>query len=384
MKEINENKSSINIGTTENRSNTNNSKAGFKLISNTLFQNVDKLFDQWFGSESRDSSLSRFDKIKSVEFILHALSDSIDMFPSTLKSIVSRKQEDTNGKLFESLIKGIQKHHSHTEFCISIIKILSKMFLFWDKRTEGWWAQISKIVDSINGFWDVCIPVNVGKDNEDFLKIKYESYVTYKFNDPNDKITLSNSLTMMKYLFTLLRFSLNQSRNEPYLIHGSIKMNELLQCLEGIISKNKFDPKGSVTSYLGLTAFEFNIFLTHWKIDALETLRQIVVSYNMIDHFSWLKKWIECVLKSESTIESHNLMWEVLTLLRTWIEQYKFGFARIAISVLVNGKYIISPDIMNHILTLLKIILLRKDKTQIKMEGSKLKAGLKVLENGNF
>ena len=57
--------------------------------------------------------------------------------------------------------------------------------------------------------------------------------------------------------------------------------------------------------------------------------------------------------------------------------------AKIAINVLVKGKYLVSPDLMNHILTLFKIVLLRKDKTQIKIEGSKLKVGLKILENGN-
>ena len=243
--------------------------------------------------------------------------------------------------------------------------------------------QVSKIVDSINGFWSVCLPVDASKETEENLQNKYESFVSYKFINPKEKITLSNSLKMMKHLFTLLKLTLNQSRIEPYFVHGTLKMNELLQCLEGIISAQKFDTKGNVENYLGLTPFEFNILWVHWKIDALETLRQIVLSYNIIDHFAWLKRWIDCVLKSEVTIESHNLMWESLALLQAWINKFGFGMAKIAINVLVKGKYLVSPDLMNHILTLFKIVLLRKDKTQIKIEGSKLKVGLKILENGN-
>ena len=38
---------------------------------------------------------------------------------------------------------------------------------------------------------------------------------------------------------------------------------------------------------------------------------------------------------------------------------------------------------MNHILALFKVILLRKDITQIEIEEGKLKAGLRVLDSGN-
>lgn len=133
------------------------------------------------------------------------------------------------------------------------------MFLLSNTRSEAWTNQISRIVDSINGFWSVCLPVDASKENEESLHNKYDSFVIYKFIRTNDKITLSNSLQMMKSLFTLLKLTLNQSRAEPYFVYGAIKMNELLQCLEGIISAQKFDVKASTTTYLGLTPFEFNI-----------------------------------------------------------------------------------------------------------------------------
>ena len=68
---------------------------------------------------------------------------------------------------------------------------------------------------------------------------------------------------MMNYLFTLLKFTLNQSKSDPHLIFGSMKIKEILHLLERIISQEKLDPKGSITAYLGLTAFEFNLFITH-------------------------------------------------------------------------------------------------------------------------
>ena len=384
LKEINDTKSSSNIGSVDKRATANSSLNVFKLISNTLFRNVDKLLDSWFEQSILQSSgLSRIDKIKSVEQVLHALSDAIDCFPTTLKSLVSRKQNESKDRLFEVLVNAIQGNHSHYDLWIWIIKILSKLFLLKDKKTEGWCIQISKIVDSINGFWSICIPIDINKERENNIEEKYEKLITYKFIKNKEKITLANSVSMMNMLFALLRFTLNQSKNDPYFIYGSIKMKELLQCLEGIISQEKFDPKGSISAYLGLTAFEFNIFLTHWKINVWELLRQIVLSFNMVDHLGWLRKWMNSLLKSEDTMESHNLMCESLALLKAWIKQYRFGFAKIAVGLIVKGQYVITPDLLNHVLTLLKIILLRKDITQIKIEGSKLKAGLKILENGN-
>jgi len=100
------------------------------------------------------------------------------------------------------------------------------MFLLKDKRSEAWQIQISKIVDSINGFWGICMPASV--DNLKDIDTSYRDFVTYKFISPEEGITLSSSLFMMKLLFTLLKFTLNQSRNEPYFIYGQIKLRELL------------------------------------------------------------------------------------------------------------------------------------------------------------
>lgn len=117
LKEIQDTKSSSNIGSVDKRANANSSLSIFKLISNTLFRNIDKLFESCFGNSEIQVSgvLSKTDKIKSLELVLYTLSDAIDYFPSSLKSLVSRKQNESKDRLLEILISVIQGNHCHIE-----------------------------------------------------------------------------------------------------------------------------------------------------------------------------------------------------------------------------------------------------------------------------
>lgn len=244
--------------------------------------------------------------------ILSALSDMIDCFPTSMKNLVSRKNNETRDKLAVHLIKNISLFSSHTELCAGALKVLSKIFLMKDKRSESWCLQINRIVDSISGFWAICRPIDAEHQQDTNLEEMYENYVFYKFLDPKEPITLPNAILMMRMLFTLLKLTLNQQRNEPHFLYGHLKIEELLLCLEGIISQQSLRPKASTTTYLGLTVHEFNIFLTHCKINALEVLKQSIHCLNLFDHLHWLKTCMENLLNSEDIMQSHNLLHETL------------------------------------------------------------------------
>ena len=81
-------------------------------------------------------------------------------------------------------------------------------------------------------------------------------------------------------------------------------------------------------------------------------------------------------------MESHSLLNEVFSFFKDCIQSFGFGVQGPANSLLVNSNFIIHPDLMNHIMTMLKIVLLRKDTTIVKVNTySSLKAGLRVDEN---
>jgi hypothetical protein len=254
--------------------------------------------------------------------------------------------------------------------------------LLKDKRPEAWCIQISKIVDSITGFWTICRPVDAEKLQDDNIEQVYSKYVFYQFLGPKKQITLSNSTKMMEMLFALLKMTLNQGKNEPYFLYGHLKAFELLQCFEGILSQSQVRSKKSTTAYLGLNVSEFNNLLTKCKINALQVLRQMVMSFNLLDHVSWLRRCLEKTLNSEEIMQSENLLKETFRLFGDCINTFKFGFGRPAVNLLVKSDFIIHPNLLYHIMTILKIILLREDTTIVKMGGkTRLKAGLKVDEN---
>ena len=93
----------VNTESAQERENEHNWKLGFKSISATLFRNIRVLFDQCYRSAAQTSCLSIFDKIKSIEFVLHAMSDAMDMFPNLLKSIISKSSEYSEEKFYDSL-----------------------------------------------------------------------------------------------------------------------------------------------------------------------------------------------------------------------------------------------------------------------------------------
>lgn len=191
---------------------------------------------------------------------------------------------------------------------------MGKIFLLKDKRSESWCYQISKIVDSITGFWTICRPLDAEKIQEDNIEKLYSQFVFYQFLDPKKQISLNNSVKMMEMLFALLKMTLNQGKNEPYFLYGHMKTFELLQCFEGILSQAQIKSKKSTTAYFGLNVFEFNILLTKCKINALQTLRQMVISFNLLDHVSWLRKCLEKLLNSDEIMQCENLLKETFNL----------------------------------------------------------------------
>lgn len=320
--------------------------------------------------------------MKSLNLILLAIGDMIECFPTSMKNLVSRKHNETNDKLTTQLNAGIKQNFYHTEVCSGALKVLSKMFLLKDKRSEAWCFQITKIVDSINGFWAVCRPIDAEHQEDSNLEKMFEQFVSYKFLDAKTSITLDNSIRMMKMLFALLKFTLNHERNEPHFVYGSLRFEDLLECIEGIVSQPNLRPKGSTTAYLGLNVYEFNVFLTHCKINALELLRQLILSFNMVDYLPWIRTCMSNLLHSEDIMQSNNLLYETLETMKVCVRKFKFGFGKIALSLLLKSQYIIHPSIIQHALTLMKTLLLRQDKTIIRMnDQTKLKAGLLVNES---
>lgn len=360
--------------TVEERTASNKVLEAVKKISFHLIKNVEKLFESAFEPLATNYSLDK--RITILRHSLEAVSSIMDIFPTSLKNVISKKQTQENDKFTVFLIQSVQKYSQHVDLCTSILKILSKMFIVKDKRQESWKIQLTSIIDSINAFWALSRPTNLNVQQTTNLDTLYTDCVFYKFVDISFKVNLSSALRTMKMLFALLKMTLNEQQNEPYFIYGEISFGEILECLEGILTQQPFVPGSSITSsHIGLSALEFNLLCTHCKIDALETLRVLIYSYNLTDNIPWLRRCFEHLFKSEEILESHNLMQEAMLTLQYAVEKFKFGFYKITFNILLRD-----PDILHHILVLLKSVILRSDKSMIEVEDTKLKAGLKIHE----
>jgi len=251
------------------------------------------------------------------------------------------------------------------------------MFLLKDKRSESWSYQISKIIESINVFYSICRPLDAKDEADPGLDTMYSERVSYKFLNPETRINLSNSIKMVDMLFALLQLTLNQKRSEPFFVYGHIKIKNLLDLIEGIVSHDSLKQSSSYVEYLGLNVQDFNVFLIHAKVRALETLSQMVASMDLIDHYSWLRACCNKLLESGDIMTSNTLLFQTLKTMNTIMRKYPGCCAKISIDLLFKNRYIIKPGMISHVMTMMKTLLLRKDTTVVKMSGQgKFKAGL--------
>jgi hypothetical protein len=112
LKNIQIKKTSMNLGSAEEKSHFNKTLLGFKLIGNNLVKTIPSLFEQCFANSS-PSVLQK--QMKSLELVLYAISEMIQNFPTSMKNLVARKQGESKDKLAQHLIQAIQNHFNHTE-----------------------------------------------------------------------------------------------------------------------------------------------------------------------------------------------------------------------------------------------------------------------------
>jgi hypothetical protein len=112
LKSIQVKKTSMNLGSAEEKSHFNKTLMGFKLIGNNLVKTIPSLFEQCFANES-PAVLQK--QMKSLSLTLYAIGDMIQDFPTSMKNLVSRKQTESKDKLAQHLIQAIQTHFQHTE-----------------------------------------------------------------------------------------------------------------------------------------------------------------------------------------------------------------------------------------------------------------------------
>ena len=138
------------------------------------------------------------------------------------------------------------------------------------------------------------------------------------------------------------------------------------------MSHEKFSSsKNIATSELGLSVAEFNMLLTHAKIDCFEVLRVLIQSYNLLDFLPWFIKLFRHLFSEiEKLPESSNLMMESLFTLQKLIERYKFSFSDCVISILL-----VKPNLIHQIMTLFEVILEKSNQTN-NQNNEKRKFGL--------
>ena len=118
------------------------------------------------------------------------------------------------------------------------------------------------------------------------------------------------------------------------------------------------------------------MLLIHTKIDCLEVLRVMIQSYNLFDFLPWFETLIKHLFDNSEILESSNLMAESLFTLQKLVENYKFAFSETALNILL-----IEPNLLNHIMVLIEVIILKANLTVINVNKEKRKPGLMVNEN---
>mmetsp|Transcript_2120 Transcript_2120/g.1990 ORF Transcript_2120/g.1990 Transcript_2120/m.1990 type:complete len:340 (-) Transcript_2120:201-1220(-) len=308
-------------------------------------------------------------------------------YPSGFKTIISSKNSDVEGNFVTSLINllapssGSDRNLHNDDLCRATVAVLSKVFMIKDKRAESYAMQVQTILDSINGFYRFIKPEE-SKNVEQKSVESYREFVRYHFLGKEPNYSFSAYQRMVDLLFALLKTTLNQKKNIPYFKFLKININDVLNNLEGILSENAMDPSKSSLILDGLSAEDFNALLPVMKIQAMQCLRILLNSGRLTDKVSWIRKCIYIMLNNDSIMRSHSLLTEFFDFFKDCIRVFKYGLSSLAGSLWMNSTFIIHPDIMNHILAMIKIILLRVDKTVVKVTGyTSLKAGLKVDEN---
>ena len=376
-----EKKQMLVFGSAKEKGTSNNYLQGLQAIIQLIVRNIDKWFSQ-VNEKGISPELKKSRKI-SIEFVLYSISSLMDQYPGSFKNLVSKRGNEDKDKLTLTLIKGVNNNLFDDNICKAVVSVLSKIFLIKDRRSESYCTQIQRIIHSISGFYSFLRPKNPEEDGiTSSPEELYRDFVHYKFLGEDPIINLQRSARMMDLLFALLKTTLNQKKNMPYFKDGKIKITEILNNLEGILSQVKLQNRRGAIAHMGLDIPGFNSLLTQLKINSLQCLRLLAYSRRLYDHVAWVKNCLTKVLGQEEIMESHSLLNEVFSFFKDCIQSFGFGVQGPANSLLVNSNFIIHPDLMNHIMTMLKIVLLRKDTTIVKVNTySSLKAGLRVDEN---
>jgi hypothetical protein len=154
----------------------------------------------------------------------------------------------------------------------------------------------------------------------------------------------------MKMYFTLLELTLNQNRTQNGFILGSMKIKQLVDFMEGILSHPKMTEKGSTTQYEGLNVKDFNILLVHSKVHSLKLARILINLPTMECHLDWMTKTINYLLLSDEIMENQALLEVTLQTLMLLMSKYGLNFARISANLLISDRYIIKPNLLQHIM----------------------------------
>lgn len=351
-------------------------------ITHRLCQNLKKytpeVAEEIKESPSGKMSIGR----KAYEIYLYTLSDIVESFPTLFKKIVSKKS-DTQGSLENSLVNAAKTFMFHESISRPLIGIMSKVYLMKDKRIESYSQQVTNILISIGSFYCYIRPIDVKSENEVRQnKLIYDESAFYKFLDSNEVLTVQKCMKALDLLFTLLKLTLSHGRNPALFKYSKVDLQRLMDDLEGPITQEPMRDESHHVVYYGLDTHSFNTLLPVLKIHCIQCLRITLHNGWIFEKSSWVKRCLSHILNQECIMQSPALLHEVMSLLNDSMKIYKHGVRKEMTSLLINSDYIIYPDLMTHVITMIKIILLREDKTILTVGSySSLSAGLKVDES---